>query len=217
MTEKLDKNKLVSHITINDIYDFVDNGNPEETPPGIALYFNLMEKVHALDLRVKEYGTKTSVLNHLVKVEGLTRHIAEKIYYNGLEYYYSSSKLSKQAQRNKDADKIDRLVVMVEPFVKDAKDAKIVADLIEKAHKIRQADKDDEIIIPEEWMKETWNLYTTDLVEAGLEPINDNLLAEQIDNYPALTNKEKAQIKKEAGLITLELFPNDKENIRKDR
>ena len=213
----MDTNKLIKGITINDIYDFVDNGDPADTPEGIALYFVLMEKVRALDLRASDYGTKTSILNHLIKAEGLTRHIAEKVYYDSLEYYYSSARLSKQAQRNLDADKIDRLVAMTTPFINDAKDAKIVADMIEKAHKIRQADKDDVAFIPEEWLKETWTLYTTDMIEAGLEPINTELLIKQIDNYPEITNKQKAQVKKEAGLLTLEIFPNDKENPRKER
>ena len=213
----MNKNNLIKGITINDIYDFVDNGNPDETPEAIAVYFELMEIVRVLDLRAIDYGTKESVLKHLIKVEHLTRHMAEKVYYDALEYYYSSARLSKQAQRNIDADKIDRLVAITMPFVQDAKDAKIVADMIEKAHKIRQADKDEVSFIPEERLKETWTLYTTDMIEAGLEPINNDLLIKQIENYPEITNKEKAQIKKEAGLLTLEIFPDDKTNPRKER
>lgn len=210
-------NELIKGITLADIYDFVDNGDPENTPEGIATYFVLMEKVRVLDLRALDYGTKASVINHLTKIEGLTKHLAEKVYYDGLEYYYSSTKLSKQAQRNLDADKIDRLVAILTPFVKEAKDGKIIADMIEKAHKIRQADKDEVEFIPEAWLKETWNLYTTDMLEAGLEPINADLLAKQIENYPELTNKEIAQVKQEAGLLTLEIFPDDKKNPRKER
>jgi hypothetical protein len=213
----MNKNKLIKGISLADIYDFVDNGDPENTPEGIATYFVLMEKVRVLDLRALDFGTKASIINHLTKIEGLTKHLSEKVYYDGLEYYYSSARLSKQAQRNLDADKIDRLVAILTPFVKEAKDGKIIADMIEKAHKIRQADKDDVEFIPEDWFKETWTLYTTDMLEAGLEPINSELLAKQIDNYPELTNKEKAQVKQEAGLFTLELFPNDKKNPRKER
>lgn len=213
----MNKNSIIKGVTLADIYDFVDNGDPNDTPEAIAVYLVLMEIVRALDLRAADYGTKESILKHLTKVEGLTRHIAEKVYYDGLEYYYSSARLSKKAQRNLDADKIDRLIAIITPFVNEAKDAKIVADMIEKAHKIRQADKDDVAFIPEQWFKETFILYTTDMLEAGLEPINDQLLMDQIDKYPEITNKEKAQIKKEAGLLTLEIFPDDKKNARKER
>lgn len=210
------KNDLIKGITINDIYDFVDNGDAENTPEGIAVYFVLMEKVRQLHSRVLDYGTKTSVLNHLVKVEGLTRHLAEKVYYDGLEYYNASNRLSKQAQRNVYADKIDRQIAICEPFIKEIKDAKDVVAMIEKAAKIRQLDKEEQEIIPEEWLKETFILYTTDEIEAGLEPINSSLLIQQIDDYQDLTNKEKAQVKREAGLLTLQIFPNDKENPRKE-
>ena len=216
MTEK-SNNDLIKNVHINDIYDFVDHGDADNTPPEIALYFVLMEKVRQLHSRVLEYGTITSVLNHLVKVEGLTRHLAEKVYYDGLEYYNASNRLSKQAQRNVYADKIDRQIAICEPFIKEIKDAKDVVAMIEKAAKIRQLDKEEPEMIPEEWLKATWNLYTTDLLEAGLEPINNDLLLKQIENYPDLTNKEKAQVKKEAGLFTLEIFPDDKANPRKER
>jgi len=211
------QNTLIKKVSINDIYDFVDNGDPAETPPEIALYFVLMEKVRQLDSRALDYGTKTSVINHLVKAEHLTRHLAEKVYYDGLEYYNASNRLSKQAQRNVYANKIDRQIAICEPFVKEIKDAKDLVMMIEKAAKIRQLDKEEVEIIPAEWLKETFNLYTTNMIEAGLEPINDNLLIKQIDNYQDLTNKEKAQVKREAGLLTLEIFPNDKENPRKER
>lgn len=212
-----ENNKLIKGITLNDIYDFVDNGDPEKTPPGIALYFVLMDKVRSLDLRAADYGTKESVIKHLIKVEGLSRHIAEKVYYDGLEYYYSSKTLSKQAQRNVYAAKMERQIAIAELAVENVKDANMVVNMYEKVAKVRGLDKEDKEFIPEDWFKETFNIYTTDLVEAGLAPINDNLLAEQIDNYPDLTNKEKLQIKKEAGLITLELFPDDEKNIRKER
>lgn len=213
----MNKNKLIKGITLNDIYDFVDNGDPDDTPEGIALYFVLMDKVRSLDLRAADFGTKESILKHLIKAEGLTRHIAEKVYYDGLEYYYASTQLSKQAQRNVYAAKIDRQIAIVEPYVTDVKEAKMVVDMIEKAAKIRQLDKEEQEIIPEEWLKKTWNLYTTDALKAGLEPINRIELAKQIESYPEITNKEIALLKREALIDDLIIFPNEQENPRKDR
>jgi len=211
-----ENNKLIKGVHINDIYDFVDNGDPGDTPPEIALYFVLMEKVRQLHSRVLDFGTKTSIINHLVKVEGLTRHIAEKVYYDALEYYNASNRLSKQAQRNVYADKIDRQIAIFEPFVKEIKDSKELVAMIEKAAKIRQLDKEEVDVIPEEWLKKTWNLYTTDALEAGLEPINSNELARIIDSLPDITNKERKQIAMEAAQMTIEVFPNDEKNPRKE-
>ncbi|MGJ8760383.1 MAG: hypothetical protein ACSHXA_07535 [Polaribacter sp.] len=213
----MNKNKLIKGITLNDIYDFVDNGDPDDTPEGIALYFVLMDKVRSLDQRAADYGTKESILKHLIKAEGLTRHIAEKVYYDGLEYYYASAQLTKQAQRNVYAAKIDRQIAIIEPFVSDAKDAKILVDMIKTAASIRQLDKEEQEIIPEEWMKEQFVMYTTNALEAGLEPINRIALGKQIDAYPEITTKEISQLRREANIDTLIIFPDEQENPRKDR
>lgn len=212
-----DNNKLIKYVQINDIYDFVDNGDPDNTPPEIALYFELMEKVRVLDLRVADFGTKNSVLNHLVKVEKLTRHIAEKVYYDALEYYYASAQLSKQAQRNVYAAKMERQIAIAEIAVKDVKDAKDVIAMYEKVAKMRNLDKEEQEIIPEEWLKKQFVVYTTDALTAGLEPINRSLLAKQIDSYPELTAKEKAMLKREALIEDVIIFPDEQKNARKDR
>lgn len=212
-----ENNKLLKHLSLEDIYDFVDNGNPDNTPPGIALFFDLMEKVRVLDLRAETHGTKESILKHLIKIEHLTRHIAEKIYYAGLEYYYASAQLSKQAQRNVYAARIERQIAIVEPTVQDVRDAKMIADMYEKAAKMRGLDKEEQEFIPEEWLKKTFNLFTTDALTAGMEPINRIELAKQIDGYPELTNKHKEALKREANIITLEIFPDEQKNPRKDR
>lgn len=213
----MSNNDLIKGITLNDIYDFVDNGDPENTPPEIAAYFVLMEKVRVLDLRAEDYGTKNSVLNHLIKVEGLTRHIAEKVYYDGLEYYYASAQLSKQAQRNVYAAKIERMIAIAEYKVESVKDANMVANMYIKAAKMRGLDKEEQEIVPEEWLKKTFNLYTTNAIEAGLDPINRIELAKVIDQIPDISEKEKKLIEMEAGLMTLEIFPDDSKNPRKDR
>lgn len=211
------KNDLIKGITINDIYDFVDTGDKDNTPPEIAVYFVLMEIVRSLDLRATDYGTKESVLKHLIKIEGLTRHIAEKVYYDALEYYYASAQLSKQAQRNVYAAKMERQIAIAEPFITCIRDAKDVILMYEKVAKMRNLDKEDVEIIPAEWLKKTWNLYTTDALQAGLEPINRVELAKQIELYPEITNKEKALLKREALLDDLILFPDEQTNPRKDR
>ncbi|NCP84532.1 MAG: hypothetical protein GW823_06475 [Bacteroidetes bacterium] len=212
----MNKNELIKGITIDDIYEFVDHGDIEKTPEGIALYFELMEKVRVLDLRVADFGTKNSVINHLVKAEGLTRHMAEKVYFDGMEYYYSSAALSKQAQRNVYATKMERLIAIAELAVKDVKDANMVTAMYEKVAKLRQLDKEEIEFIPEQWLKEQFVIYTTDPIKAGLEPINRIELAKQIDSYPELSEKEKAMLRREAMIDEIIIFPNEQENARKD-
>ena len=207
----------IKGITLDDIYEFIDNGNPDEAPIGIITYLDLMDKVRSMHLRVAHYGTKESILNHLIKVEGLSRYLASNLYYNTLEYFYASSQLSKQAQRNVYADKIDRQIAIAELAIKDVKDAKAVTAMIMDAYKARGLDKDEIEQIPEEWLKKQFVLYTTEAITAGLDPINRIELKKQIDSYPDLTEKEKKMLYRESLIEDIIIFPDDQENPRKNK
>lgn len=211
----MNKNDLIKGIDLDDIYDFVDNGNPENAPNGIVEYLDLMNKVRSMDNRPLEYGTKESVLKHLIKVDNLTRHIATKLYYNTLEYFYASDQLSKQAQRNVYAAKIERMIAICEPFVKNVADAKQVVNMIKEAWRVRLLDKEDVEKIPEDWFKEQTVLYTTDILEAGLPPINRNELKDIVKGYPGLTEREIDRVLQEGLVTQIEIFPDEQKNARK--
>jgi len=211
----MNKNNLIKGITLNDIYDFVDNGDPNNAPEKIIVYLDLMDKARSMHLRVADYGTKESILRHFNKVEGLSRHIASNLYYNALEYFYASSQLSKQAQNNVYADEIDRMISIAKLAVNDVKDAKAVVSMIKDAWIVRGGDKEEKKEIPGEWLKEQWVMYTTDALEAGIEPINRNDLKKQIESYPEITEKERKLLLRESLIEPLIIFPDESENPRK--
>lgn len=212
----MNKNDLIKGITLSDIYDFVDNGDPNNCPEKLMVYLDFMDKVRSMHLRTADYGTKESILKHFMKVEGLSRHVAVNLYYNSLEYFYASAQLSKQAQNNVYAEKIDRMIAIAMVAVNDVKDSKAVVSMIKDAWIVRGGDKEEKAFIPEEWFKKQFVLYTTDALEAGLDPINRIALKEQIDNYPELTEKERKMIYRESLIEDIILFPDESENARKD-
>lgn len=215
MTDNL--NNLIKGISLADIYDFVDHGDPENADAGIVAYLDLMDKVRSMDLRVTHYGTKESVLNHLIKVENLTRHMANNVYYDALEYFYVSAELSKQAQRNLYAAKLDRRIAIAEVASTGVKDEKMIADMIKQAWIIRGLDKDDIEKIPVDWFKEQIVLYNTDALKAGIDPINRLEAAKEIDNLPEVSEKVKAVLRREALIDPLILFADEQENARKNQ
>lgn len=212
----MSKNDLIKGVTLNDCYEFVDSGS-DEMPEELVVYFDLMDKVRSMHNRAVEYGTKESILKHLIKVDGLSRHIATKVYYDALEYFYSSAQLSQQAQRNVYADQIDRMIAIATPFVKDDQGAKRVVSMLMDAWKARGLDKEQPQDVPEDWFKKQMVLYTTDALKAGLDPINRLELAKTIDVIPDLTEKEKKLLRQEALIEDVIIFPDVKENPRKDK
>ncbi|MEI6865796.1 hypothetical protein [Flavicella sp.] len=212
----MNKSELIKGIHINDCYDFVDVGDESKMTPGLSLYFELMDKVRSMHNRVADFGTKESILKHLISVEKLSRHLATKVYYDGLEYYHGSTYLSKQAQKNIYADKIDRMIAIAEMAVKGVKDAKAVASMIKDAFIVRGLDKEEKKEIPGEWFKKQFVLYSTDALEAGLIPANRVELKEQAEAYPEITEKQLEIILQDSLITDLNLFPDDEENPRKD-
>ncbi|WP_372744286.1 hypothetical protein [Lutibacter sp.] len=210
------KNDLIKGITLSDVYDFVDNGDPNNAPEKMVVYLDLMDKVRGMHHRAFDYGSKESILNHLIKVEKLSRHIATNLYYNSLEYFYASQHLSKQAQNNVYADKIDRLIAVAETAITDVKDAKAVVSMIKDAWLVRGGDKEEKEFIPDEWLKKQFVLYTTDALEAGMPAINRIELKKQIESYPELSEKERQAIMREALIDDIIIFPDEQEDARKD-
>lgn len=209
------KNELIKGITIDDIYDFVDNGDPDDAPEEIIVYMDLMDMVRSMSNRALHYGTKSSIIKHLMKIEGLTRHIATNVYYNALEYFYVSAQLSKKAQINVYADKIDRQIAIAEPMVLSVEESNIVVNMILKAAKVRGLDKEDAPEIPKEYFQKKVILYTTDALKAGMDPINRLEVAKQVDELEDIPEKVKRLIKEEALIENLTLFPDEQENARK--
>lgn len=212
----MNTNDLIKSVRLSDIYDFIDNGDPEKAPEKIVVYLDFMDQVRSMHNRALDYGTKESILNHFIKVHSLSRHVATNLYYNALEYFYASAQLSQQAQSNVYADKIDRVIAIAEMVINDMKDAKALVSMIKDAWIVRGGDKEKKAFIPEEWLKKQFVLYTTDALEAGLDPINRIALKEQIDSYPELTEKERKMIYRESLIEDIILFPDEQENARKD-
>lgn len=207
-------NQLIKGVTLEDIYDFMDHGDPGEAPEEIVVFMDLMELVRGLRLRPL-FGTRNLVVKHLIVAKGLSRHMAVKVYESSYEYFYSSEEISKQAHRNAYADQIDRQIAIAELAVRDVKDSKAVVEMIKTAFLVRRLDQEEVEFMPEEWRKEPIVLYDTSALSAGMPKINRIELSNQIQSLPGISEKVKNRLEQEALNITLNLFPDVEENVRK--
>ena len=71
-----------------------------KAPQEIVDYLDLMDKIRGMHLRIDRYGGKDAIVNHLMKVEGLSRYLANKAYNQAMEYFYADNDISKEAWRN---------------------------------------------------------------------------------------------------------------------
>lgn len=202
-------------INLEIISDFIATGNRSKADPAIVAYLDLMDKVRGMFLRFDKYGSKDHIVGHLMKVEGFSRYLANNIYNDAMEYFYCDSKISKDAWRNIYAEKMEKVINLSMLAIKDASDGAKVVKMISEVANLRQLHVEDKEELPEEWFARPWKLYAMDADFLGLPSVNRHKLAEQIDNLPELSEKEREMIKREAAILPVKIFVDGSEDARK--
>lgn len=206
---------LNKEIDLSDIYDFVENGNPDNVPQGIVEYLELLNKVYGMTNRTDKFGSKQMIVKHLVKADGLSHYKASKLYNESIEYFYNEVGISKNALRNFYASIMEKAMNFSIETMKDASDGKKIADMAKMIAETKGAfDEEPEVLSPE-LFRTPFIIYSCDADFLGLPKVDRNRLGSQIDAYPELSEKERVHIKREAGILPIKIFPNEQEDARK--
>lgn len=202
-------------ISLDDIYDFIESKS-NTISPEIERYLDLMDKVRGMYLRSLKYGSKESIIKHLMKVEKLSRFLSNKIYNDAMEYFYCDNEISKQAWRNIIAEKQEKLINMSIAMAKDVSDLAKIGKMNIDLGILLQLDKEDTPELPLELFQKPFKLYSFDAKMLGLPTAVDRQkLSKFINKLPELTEKERQLIRQEALIEPLNIFPEDHENVRK--
>lgn len=206
---------LIDNIGLDDLKEFLETGNPDNAPEAIVQYIELLTRIHGMSLRIDKFGSKEAILKHLIAFEGLSRYKASLVYNETLEYFYTDKEVSKKAWRNFYASIMDQEINFARRVKKDGTDSKRIVEMAEKAANMRGAFDEEIEELPEELFRTPFIVYTCDSQLLGLPTVDRNKLSAQIDAYPELSEKEKIQIKREAQILPINIFPNEQENPRK--
>jgi hypothetical protein len=202
-------------VDLDTIYDFVDNGDRSRAPQEIIDYLDLMDKVRGMSLRIDKYGSKDAIVNHLIKVEGLSRYLANKAYNQSMEYFYADSDISKEAWRNILAQRMDKNYAIAQLLVKDVSDAKKVNDMIKDMGIALGLHLPDPEPVPEGAFQRPSKIYTLSMEDLGKVPQPKKELRDFIMTLPDVSEKVKLMALQEALLEPMNLFPLDNEDPRK--
>jgi hypothetical protein len=205
----------IDQINLRDIYDFMETGNPANAPEHIVAYLELLDKVRGMFLRIDQFGSRDAVIKHLITVDKLSRYKAAQVCDEAREYFYSDSKISKSAWKNIYADKIEMMINFAMQRVQDVSDAQKVVKMLVDVANLRGVNEPDIDEIPAEVFQAPFVVYSCDAEFLGMPKVNRQKLGEMIDKFPELTEKEKIQIKREALVLPLKIFPNEQEDARK--
>lgn len=197
----------------------METGNPSNAPAHIVAYLDLLDMVRGMFLRMDKWGSKEAIIKHLMVSSShkLSRYKAMQVCDESQEYFYRDSQISKAAWKNIYADKIDKMINFAMLTVKDVNDAQKVVKMCVDAGVLRAVNEPDKDELPAEIFQAPFVVYTWDSEALEMPKVNRQKLAEMIDAYPELTEKEKIRIKQEALIpgYKLKLFPNEQEDPRK--
>jgi len=206
---------LINNVGLDDLKEFLETGNPDNAPEAIHEYVEMLGKIYGMTLRIDKWGSKEAVLKHLIVFDKLSRDKASILYNEAIEYFYADKDVSKKAWRNFYANIIDQEINFARRIKKDTADSKRIVDMTTKAAEMRGAFDEEIEELPEELFRTPFIVYTCDAEMLGLPKVDRNKLSAQIDAYPELTEKERMQIKREAQIIPIKIFPNEQEDARK--
>lgn len=197
----------------------METGNPTNAPDHIVAYLDLLDMVRGMFLRMDKWGSKEAIIKHLMVSSNhkLSRYKANQVCDEAQEYFYRDSQISKVAWKNIYADKMEKMINFAMLTVKDVNDAQKVVKMLLDVSVLRGVNEEDKEELPAEVFQAPFVVYTWDSEALEMPKVNRQKLAEMIDAYPELTEKEKIRIKQEALIpgFKLKLFPNEQEDPRK--
>ena len=208
-------NMNLDDISLDHIYDFMENGSVKKAPEEIVNYLLLLDKVMGMIRRIDIYGNKDAVIKHLVLVDKLSPYKAKKVYNETLEYFHSDKEVSKEAYRNYYAERMDKVTNFAMLIMKDVADAAKVHKMLLDTMLARGVNEKDEEVIPDHYYDKPINLLSYDARILEFGETNRRALDDFINKLPELTEKERQRIKQEALLLPLKIFPNEQEDPRK--
>ncbi|WP_304015833.1 hypothetical protein [Nonlabens dokdonensis] len=195
----------IEDVSLSDIYKYIDHGTNAKAKPEIVLYINLLEMAFNMHNRVDDFGSRERIINHFVKIKGISRYHAGRIHDDMTEYYFVERNVSREAQRNMLAARMERNILLQEAAAKDNKELNAANKQWLDVWKIKRLDQPDPIEI-DEAPTEPWIIYTADLEIFGLPPLNRSALLDQINSLPDVTEKEREKAKRDAGLKNYIMF-----------
>ena len=183
------------NITLEQLRDYIENGNIDTIPPHIASLLSLMEFVRSLMIdQHKSYDYIIRLLQ--LPPYSLSRYKADKIYTETLNFHYAQKDVTEAAICNLYADKFDKLAQLC-----------IVDNKFEEAnrcfdkaafYRLQAIKKKD---IPQEIFEKKTVLYSIDPKLLGGRKANRNDLAKFIDDLPGVSEYDKNRLHRD-GMTT---------------
>jgi hypothetical protein len=213
----MSKQKIIEVMSLDDIYRFMETGNPDNAPQEVVDYLQLLQRVHGMRLRIDIYGSKEHVLKHIVLTEKISRYKADQVYQEAIEYFHSDDEVSLKAYKNMYAQKMEQVLNFMMQKMETVGDGEKIIKSIKEIATLRGCYNEEIDPIPDEMLQKKMFVYDFDADKLGLPKVDRNALKKFIEEkIPELPEKHKQRLFEEADIIPFKAFPDVKTDPRKD-
>lgn len=183
-------------VKLDKLMDYIESGSIGDLSNNEALYVDALRLVESME---RGYGKRKTVQFLQGKPFNLNYMKARDMIDEATSLFFSSKKIDKQALRNKRADMLEDMAYLVRKTAKTSKDFEIAGNLLIQASKLQELDKADPVKIPAECFRKEARVYMLDPTKVGMEGINRNEVAAQIDNLK-ITEAGKRKLRLDANI-----------------
>jgi len=178
----------------NKLQDFLTSGGTVDLSNNEALYLDALRQIESL---LYHYGTRKTISLLTKKPFNLGHTKARDMCDEAVNLFYSSKNKNKKALRNKRAEMLEEMAIILKQNGKTAKDFEVAGDLIVQASKLQELDKADAQILPPEVYRKEMRIYMINPEQVGMLGIDRNEVAAQIDRL-AITESSKIRLRRDA-------------------
>jgi hypothetical protein len=213
----MSKQKIIEVMSLDDIYRFMETGNPDNAPQEVVDYLQLLQRVHGMILRIDIHGSKQAVLKHIEITEGLSRYKADQVYQEAIEYFYSDDQTTVKGYKNFYAQKMEQVLNFMMQKMETVGDGEKIIKSIKEIATLRGCYNEEKDPIPDELLQKKIFVYDFDADKLGLPKVDRNVVKKFIEEkIPELPEKHKQRLFEEADIIPFKAFPDVKTDPRKN-
>lgn len=189
-----DKNALAA------LEDWIQGGSRSDLNTDERIYLEALTLMNSMD---RKYGRRRTI-EFFVKTYNLKHARASEMFDEATNLFYSDRSVEKKALRIKKAEYLEDLSRAVAANAETSRDFEVAANIEVQAAKLRGLDQPDPEKLPESTYRKPIKVFSLDVSDIGLPPVNRNLLAQQIDALE-IPESDKVRIKKDARVEPLKL------------
>ena len=195
------------------LQDYLASGCTEELTDDELDYYNALYAMIGIN---RKYGKENAIAFLRHKPFELSFQRAREMYSEAINLFYADDTIENRAHRNMLYENLTKAAQVVLSTSLGSNDMEVYGDLLFKAWKIKQLDRQDTEKL-EEPKDKPIKIYALDSKMVGIQSVDRLQLAAQIDNIPDIAEKERVRLKRDAQIIEvdfIEMLDDQKEKTK---